>query len=109
MTNKIDKNSWLNLSERYQSFFSYFKDENSSNGDRFLTSYFDPSIDDTLAYSPIPLGRITQMLYFNGTACFFNFSLIIEGATEKILFVTAGNTKGGSITVPLTSCLTCSD
>jgi hypothetical protein len=33
---------------------------------------------------------------FNGTVCFFAFSLIIE----------AGNTKGGSITVPLTSCLT---
>jgi hypothetical protein len=35
--------------------------------------------------------------------CIFTLPLIVVGTTEK---VSPGNTKGGSITVPLTSCLT---
>jgi hypothetical protein len=41
----------------------------------------------------------------NETACFFKLSLITYGASEKALQFT-GNTKGGTITVPLTSCMT---
>jgi hypothetical protein len=78
---------------------------------RFLTSCFQLG----MAHSKLlhlDLGFALLLLEYIASGK--NFSLFVESVRErekKVLrfasvFVTAGNTKGGSITVPLTSCLT---